>query len=60
MGREVSTHLRPRDPCPLCASRLNSALVGRLIALLHKRYWLRCTGWPKCEFARIYFPTKCS
>jgi len=42
---------RVGDPCPHCGKPL-AAGTGRSIVTLGRRVpWLRCEGWPRCDFA---------
>jgi ssDNA-binding Zn-finger/Zn-ribbon topoisomerase 1 len=45
--------LRAGSPCPICGKPLELGRARSLLTLFLKRYWLRCSGWPHCDFARL-------
>lgn len=58
VARSWGMRWRAGDPCPHCGKPLEAG-AGRLIVTLGRRVpWLRCEGWPRCDFVtrRIAMP----
>ncbi len=48
--------LTPKSPCPHCGKPLNLFRARSVMTLFARRLYLRCQGWPRCDFYVRYKP----
>ena len=57
-GQRVATHEPSYRRIPDCGKPLDLYHARSLMTLFARRLFLRCQGWPRCEFYARYKPPR--